>query len=647
MSDNTKVAPPLPDYYRLGHSLGTGQFGEVFYAEDIRYRPPRKLAIKILFHTFVAEPGVRKDIHKEASFLARFKHDNILRVINFDVNEQIAYLVTDWAEGGSLAEKIRPDPDMPPTGLPMELVVSYLEQLAAALDEAHAKGLIHRDIKLQNILLDQRGRLLLADFGLATVLSTSQTSALIDTDKSGTPHYMAPEQWFGRAGKLSDIYALGVVAYQLITGVPPFSGNQIELMTQHLYRIVPHLSEAVPDLYYPPALDQVINLAMAKDNKQRVRSAGEFARLFRAILNGETVNIPIPTPPPSMPGLQPIVPTFENTPRRNDTSSLSSKKRPVPQPWRSKVRPLELPHPVKNYSSLPGHIHQVYALAFSPTCQLLASASADNTIRLWDIETEQLLFTLTGHQNAVRSVMFSPDGQLLASGSFDNTVKLWEVSTGEALHTFNRHIDSVWSVAFSPDGKLLASGGDDKTVRLWDVKNRKLYATLPGHRAYVNSVAFSPDGQILASGAWDRTIQLWNVRTGQFLQRIEDSYSMLNSLAFNRDGTLLAGGTHDHRIKLWEVNTGNLLLSIEGHINSVNMVTFSPDGQTLASSGADKITRFWKINGQLPTHVTGYREVTSFKGHLDSINAVAFSPNGAILASAGDDGPIKLWRLAE
>jgi serine/threonine protein kinase len=204
--------------YQVKQKLGKGTFGEVFLADDLKFNPPRSVALKMLHSKFLDEPGVRADIEREASILARFSHANILRVIDFDISENQPYIVTELAENGSLARKIRPDPNKPPVRMPLEEVGWYLEQLTDALDEAHQAGLIHRDLKPLNILLNRRGRPLIADFGLATAVSSSQSSVLVDAQTSGTPPYMAPEQWMGHAGRASDIYALGIITYQLITG---------------------------------------------------------------------------------------------------------------------------------------------------------------------------------------------------------------------------------------------------------------------------------------------------------------------------------------------------------------------------------------------------------------------------------------------
>ncbi len=288
----------------------------------------------------------------------------------------------------------------------------------------------------------------------------------------------------------------------------------------------------------------------------------------------------------------------------------------------------------------------VVSVAFSPDGETLASGSADKTIKLWDVASGRELRTLAGHTACVYSLAFTPDGKTLASGSSDQTIKLWDVATGEEVRTLAGHTGSVYSVAFSPDGKTLASGSMDKTVKLWEVATGRELRTLAGHADEVYPVAFGPDGKILASASDDSTIKLWEVATGRELRtlaghtRVPGVFDPVGvvSVAFSPDGKTLASGSADNTIKLWEVATGRELRTLVAHTGPVYSVAFSPDGQTLASGSDDHTIKLWKV-------VAG-RDLRPLAGHTGSVYSVAFSPDGATLASAGLDKTVKLWDVA-
>src|SRR6476661_6335751 len=168
--------------------------------------------------------------------------------------------------------------------------------------------------------------------------------------------------------------------------------------------------------------------------------------------------------------------------------------------------------------TLPGHSSFVNSLAISPDGKILASGSWDKTIKIWDLETTELLGTLTGHSDRVNSVAISYDGKMLVSGSSDETIKFWNLHNGDLLWTLKGHSDNVNAVVFSPDGKILASGSSDATSKVWDVESGKLLRTLSGLNVGVNSVAIGPDGQILARVSNDYTIKLRDLHTGSLLR---------------------------------------------------------------------------------------------------------------------------------
>ena len=294
-------------------------------------------------------------------------------------------------------------------------------------------------------------------------------------------------------------------------------------------------------------------------------------------------------------------------------------------------------------ASLEGHTREVNSVAFSPDGTLLASGSRDDTVKLWDVATQERIANL--HTDGVWSVSFSPDGTTLASGS-SGTVILWDVRTGERIATLKGHT-IVWrtntlpapvrSVSFSPDGATLASGSVDSTVKLWDVATKTEVATLQGHRDEVTSVSFSPDGTLLASGSRDNTVKLWDVATQERIATLGHGADV-NAVSFSPDGTLLASGLWDGTVKLWDMATRERIATLDHHRGGGNAVSFSPDGTLLASGSWDGTVKLWDVLIR--------EEIVTF-WHTDEITSMSFSPDGTTLVAGGADGTILLWNIEQ
>lgn len=277
----------------------------------------------------------------------------------------------------------------------------------------------------------------------------------------------------------------------------------------------------------------------------------------------------------------------------------------------------------------------VLSVAFSPDGQLLATCDTDCNIRLWSVQTGQLLLICHGHNHWVRSVAFSPDGQIIASGSADQTVRLWDAKTGECIRVHTDHTNEIHTVAFSPNGKLVASGSADNTIRLWDVLAGKCNKILIGHERWVRSVAFSPNGKILASGSADHTVKLWDIQTGECLHTCTGHTGWVRSITFSYDGKTLISGSSDKTIQFWDINTGKCVETYTGHTGGVYSIALSPDNLVLASGAGDKTMKFWDLN-------TG-RIIKTIYGQTDQVFVIAFNFDGQTLASVSQDQVVRLW----
>jgi WD40 repeat protein/serine/threonine protein kinase len=289
------------------------------------------------------------------------------------------------------------------------------------------------------------------------------------------------------------------------------------------------------------------------------------------------------------------------------------------------------------------HSDRASQVAFGPDGKILAAASLDGTIKLWQADTGKELHTLKASSGAVTSIAFSPDGKLLASAGADKTVRLWHVDAGTLAHELAGHTDSVWYVAFSPKNGLLATASQDSTARLWDAASGKELQTLGGHSRQVDRVAFSPDGGLVATASRDGTTRLWQVADGKLQFTLSGhaestAGQAVHNAVFRPDGKVLATTGGDAAIKLWRVDQGTELFTLRGHNDVISSMAFSPDGRWLASGSKDSTIKLWRVD-------TG-KEGATLRGHTAGISGVAFSPDGLYLATGSFDCTLKIWQAA-
>ena len=678
--------------YRLDQQLGSGGMGEVFIATDTRLGKP--VALKLLKESLaIAEnTDLRERFERECAICAALKNSHIVQVTDYGVtSEGYPFYVMEYLQGRTLGELLATQPR-----LPVNRTCNIITQVCAGLESAHQGvvlwseageneriKVVHRDLKPANLMLipSALGELVkIIDFGIAKIRSLKNEAATA-TLFLGTCHYASPEQFnlLDAIDERSDIYSLGMILYEMLTGVDPFGFNFRQQRVNNDTWLTAHLRQPPLPIktqpnceLIPSELEEIVLCCLEKTPAKRFSSVTELGAALQTIGTGT-----ISSPRLFMPAAQ----TRRNQPEPSTqiAPALSQRWRlaawcggamlalaaaiSIPALIQSNNIPLVISSKISNQTkqaefslnthqlsltkTLSENLSQpqpIWAAILSPDQRTLISAGEDRDpfdhqvfpVKLWNLSNPEAPSTFNqGHTAPISCLSLSQDGRILASGSADHSIKIWDLATGKLLRTLEGHTAPVWSVVLSQDGKTLVSGSQDGTIKIWDVETGKVRHELSEHTGTVYSVALSPDQSTIVSGSKDFTVKIWNAETGELIRSLtqpEGHRDVVRAVAISPDGAEVASASWEKNVKLWNLKTGKLSRTLLGHTGKVVAVAFIND-QTLVSGSEDRSLRIWD------TQTEQVQEIKT--AHTDPILSVSASADQTLVSTG--DHTIKLW----
>jgi eukaryotic-like serine/threonine-protein kinase len=681
--------------YLILREVGRGGMGVVYQARHGGLG--RLVALKMILAGEFASEVQRQRFHREAELAARVQHPQIVQVYEIAVYQGRPYLALEWCDGGSLADRVGGE------GWPPKSAAELVATLATAIEAAHQCGVVHRDLKPSNILLKPSAETRdagplrgfvpkIADFGLA--LALERKSGLTSTGQTlGTPEYMAPEQATGAfVGGAADIYSLGAILYELLTGRPPFRAETPLEVLQAVKFDEPIAPRRLrPGL--PRDLETVVLKALEKEPSKRYATAGVMAEDLRCFLDAR----PIRARPPSAldrlvkwtrrrPALMALTGVLlavilgafvaittlwvdaakardtataagslarqqSNVERRNRyLAGISAAASALELDHADEARSLleELPEEHRNWEwrYLAGQLDNsttvfrpeegpLKAFDLAPDGKSFAYAvDGSSELRLRRSVEPSDFTRLGGLDRAITAAAFSPDGTRVTAGSADGTVRVWQVDGGVNVAAFKGQGSAITTLVFDRSAKWLLSRNEQSEAQLWDLADGRRIAL---GRAW--GVNFSPDGRIIFCVFRGEGRFLSSV-DGRPIALADAGGGAQEAAAFSPDGSRIATGGRFPAtdITVHPFTVAGQTIALKGHGNTISSLDFSPDGRRLASGSLDQTARIWDTS-------TG-SSVEVLHGHRDKIVGVRFASDGRRLLTYSEDGAIRLWETS-
>lgn len=621
--------------YEVLGELGRGGMGCVYRARDPVLE--RVVAIKTIAVDLQAEPGTRARFLREARSAARLQHPNIVTVYEFGEHEGAPFIAMELLQGETLAEALR-------AGRLADLGrrVDVIEQLCGGLAYAHASGVIHRDVKPNNVTLLAGGTVKIVDFGVAWLegsAATTRTGQLL-----GTPQYMAPEQFLGQPiDHRVDQWAVGVILWEVLAGRRPFDAPTVpSLIYQVVHQPLPTAPGGVP-----PGLLAVAVKALAKRPGDRHASLDEM----RAALAAAREDLPTARSLAEV-GPRPLVVSRRDEGRSEPSAAGRGDARHGPLSHGA-AADVAVRLAVATHSGAPGSLipagsfgeaRRVHRVVVSPDDAVLVAGGLDGAIYLWDLASRMKVATLrnrehlrTGHGSLTGALAFSEDGAWLAAGHFDGAVYLWDVAAGLELDVRLHHDGAVTGLAFVPGGQTLITAGADATVRFYELPallRRDARRVLRRQPDAATCLALGKAGRVVITGHANRALRVHDTADCRLVATLHGHRTLV--AAVSARGSLVASGGRDGAVRLHDLDTRELLGMHQEHGRGVTEVLVLPGGAQVASVAGDDTIVIWdRRQPEAPIVLPGVPG--------DPFVALAVSSDGGVIVGASAGGRFHLF----